>query len=487
MKKISLVFVALALLALFFADIEIVSLSPLREVMRMGKGFLFPRISIIPSLWKAIVSTLIFAFCGITLGVLVGSFWAPLYHFRIVRYLLTFIRSIHELFWAFLLMPLVGLNAVCGVLAIAIPYSAIFAKRFAEIYAETDLRPFFTLPPKAHGIVRFLYGALPLLWKEIKGFTSYRFECALRSSAVLGFIGLPTMGYHLESFFREGYYAEAFALLFLFYCIVATKKYWLHVKLVPLYVVVSFFLIPKEVHILPENIQRFFTYDIVPWPMRKAGFIDGSDRIHWAWPETVAWFQKIFHAEILPALKNTVVLTQISLVGAGLFALLAIFCGNKRSSGLLRRFVSKIILLISRTTPEYIIAYVAIILWGPSMLPGIVALVVHNGAVVAILTIKSVESLPLPSVGRKKLSHFCYEILPQVYGIFLGHLFYRWEVMVRESALLGILGIYTLGFYIDSAIADDKMDKTLLIIFFMALLNIGIDSISQRVRRAVRV
>ena len=32
-----------------------------------------------------------------------------------------------------------------------------------------------------------------------------------------------------------------------------------------------------------------------------------------------------------------------------------------------------------------------------------------------------------------------------------GFLFYRWEIILRESAILGILGVYTLGFYVDSA------------------------------------
>jgi phosphonate transport system permease protein len=41
-------------------------------------------------------------------------------------------------------------------------------------------------------------------------------------------------------------------------------------------------------------------------------------------------------------------------------------------------------------------------------------------------------------------------MLSRVYGQFLAFLFYRWEVMMRESAILGILGIYTLGFYIDT-------------------------------------
>ncbi len=58
---------------------------------------------------------------------------------------------------------------------------------------------------------------------------------------------------------------------------------------------------------------------------------------------------------------------------------------------------------------------------------------------------------------------------------------------MRESAILGVLGIYTLGFYIDSAFSENKMDKALVLILFTAILNMTIDSISQRIRKSVKI
>ena len=55
---------------------------------------------------------------------------------------------------------------------------------------------------------RFFYARLPLIWASCKAYTGYRLECALRASAILGFIGLPTLGFHLETAFREGHYGE---------------------------------------------------------------------------------------------------------------------------------------------------------------------------------------------------------------------------------------------------------------------------------------
>ena len=145
-------------------------------------------------------------------------------------------------------------------------------------------------------------------------------------------------------------------------------------------------------------------------------------------------------------------------------------------------------LILLRTTPEYILAYVGIQLWGPSMLPAIVAISLHNGAILAYLSGQNADLVALTAdASKRRLNRYFYEILPRVYGQFLAFLFYRWEVMMRESAILGILGVYTLGFYIDSAISDNHLDKAMVLIMITALLNIGIDTTSQLVRHRLKI
>lgn len=474
MKKISIIFLTLSLLLLPFADLEVISVNPVNELIAMLKALIDPDISIIYSIRSGILHTIIFAFCGVSIGVILGTLTAPLNRFRIPRYLFTMARSIHEVFWAFLLLPIVGLTPICGVLAITIPYSATFSKRFYEIYHETDISAYEHLP-HCNLIVRYLYGVFPLLKNEIYQFIGYRFECALRSSAVLGFIGLPTLGFYLESYFNEGYYSQAFVILGIFYLIIGSKEYWLKRKLIPLYILLSFVFIPKEINFRIENIIRVFTVDIIPYPFRstKVGFWE--------------WFYNIIVNEVLPGITNTVVLTQISLTLTAIFGIITLFYINSHIWNKIPHKIFSFITMLIRTTPEYIIAYISVLLFGPSMLPGIIALVLHNSAVVAILTIKNIEVKDFPDdLSNNRINKFSFYILPRLYKTFLGNLFYRWEIMVKESSLLGILGIYTLGFFVDSGISDDKMDKVVVLVFFISLLNIVINSISNRVRNYLK-
>ena len=160
---------------------------------------------------------------------------------------------------------------------------------------------------------------------------------------------------------------------------------------------------------------------------------------------------------------------------------------SRRFFGPFGRALGHGFLVVTRSTPEYILAYLFLQFWGPSMLPAIVALALHNGAVIGHLIGRYVDEIPLRPDAPKGLDLYAYEVLPRVYGQFLAFLFYRWEVILRETAILGILGILTLGFYVDSAIADIRMDRAVFLIIITALLNIGVDALSRAIRRKIRL
>ena len=488
MLKASLAFLAVALFCFIFADIEITTLDPGFEFQRMIGGALTPDFSVLIEFRIALLNTVTFALCGIFISFVFGTVLAFMFHFIVVRLFCASIRAIHEIFWVFILLPVVGLNPICGVLAIAIPYSGIFAKVYAEILQEADEKPLKGLPPKSNPISKFVYGVLPVVYADIKNYTAYRFECALRSSTVLGFIGLPTLGFYLETAFREGNYSEAAALLFSFYLLIASLKFWLKPRLVPVYISAAFVLIPKEVSLSWANVSRFFTYDILPWPMRREGFLSATNEISFPFEEVRAWVIDIFRNEALDGIWQTTILTQIVLVVTALVTLVGFTTISRTFFGAFFRRISHFALIVIRTTPEYILAYVFLQLWGPSMLPAIVAIALHNSAILAYLSGQNANLIELRlDAPRKKMNRYFFEVLPRIYGQFLAFLFYRWEVMMRESAILGILGIYTLGFFIDSAISDDKLDKAMFLIGVTALLNMLIDTISQIVRRRLKV
>ena len=481
-RTISLGFVVLAVVCLVFADLSITTLDPWTEMKRMGMGFVTPDFFAVTNIGKVIIQTISFAMCGVALGAFFGFFLAQIFHIALVRWSCAFVRAIHELFWALILLQILGLTPLTGVLAIAIPYAGICAKVYAETLEESQPAVLQVLPAGSGIVSIFFFARLPDVWIHIKNYTSYRFECGLRSSAILGFIGLPTLGFYLETAFSEGNYSEAAALLLLFYGLIASLRFWLRPRLLGFYLVAAPFLLGEGASIRFDNVIRFFTSDIVPAPLR-----DHDLALTQTWSSFANWLQMLLIDQAVPGIIATLLLTQIALVCTGFLTLALFPLISDKFFGKFGRTIGQSLLIVLRSTPEFILAYIFLQLWGPSMLPAIVALSLHNGAIIAHLIGRYSQSLILRADSPRGFNLYGYEILPRVYSQFLAFLFYRWEVIMRETAILGILGIATLGFFIDSAMADIRLDRAILLILITAILNIFIDSLSRYFRSHLRL
>jgi phosphonate transport system permease protein len=480
--KTSAGFVAVAAVCLVFADISITTLDPWLEMQRMAWGALTPDFGAVGGIAMVVVQTIAFALCGVALGATGGFLLSQVFHIGPVRWMCAAARAIHELFWALIFLQMLGLSPLTGVLAIAIPYAGICAKVYAETLEEADLPAQYALPLGTGIISAFFFARLPEVWVHIKNYTSYRFECGLRSSAVLGFVGLPTLGFYLETAFGEGNYSEAAALLIIFYILIATLRYWMRPKLVGLYILAAPFLLGGGAAIEMTNIVRFLTVDIVPAPLRGGGFLEGQ-----TWSHLGDWAATLLVDQALPGMIATLLLSQIALVATGVLALALFPLISKTFFGPVVRGVGHVFLVVLRSTPEFILAYIFLQLWGPSMLPAIVALSLHNGAIIGHLMGRFSDEVQLRPDSPRGVNLYSFEIVPRVYGQFLAFLFYRWEVIMRETAILGILGIATLGFYVDSALADIRLDRAVFLIAVMVIFNVAVDILSRHIRNRLRL
>ncbi len=475
--RTTLAFVGIGLICLLFADIEITTINPWQELGRLGLGLIAPDFHALDYVAEALLRTVAFAFVGVALGAAGGFLLALVFDWYLVRAGCAFIRAIHELFWALIFLQFFGLHPLTGVLAIAIPFAGVFAKVYAEILDEADKSAEQALATGTGLLSRFVYARIPDAWVHLVSYTAYRLECGLRSSAILGFVGMPTLGFYLQSSFMQGQYGEVGALLIVFYVLIATLRLWVRPLLLPLYLIAAPFLLGSGLPIVWSNVSRFFTHDIVPAPLRHG---DG-------WLATWDWLLNILTHQALPGILSTLVLTQIALVVTGALTLAAYPLVSRHFTGRLGGTFGHVLLVIARSTPEYLLAYILLQLWGPSMLPAIVALSIHNGGIIGHLIGRHSNALILRPDAPRGLNRYAYEVTPRVYGNFLAFLLYRWEIIMRETAILGILGIATLGFYVDAAMEDIRFDVAMVLILITALLNIGVDALARLIRRRLHL
>jgi phosphonate transport system permease protein len=483
LRNISFWFAVSALICLLLVDIDIGTADPWAELGLMTAGALSPSVWSWPTLLSSLANTFAFALQGVTIAAIAGFVLALGYRFTLVRAFCAFIRSIHELFWALLFMQVAGLSSLTGLLAIAIPYAGTLAKIYGELFEEVDPAPANNLPHTASRLSHFFYSVMPLAWRSMATYTSYRFECAIRSSAILGFVGLPTLGFHLETALSDGHYSEAAAFFYALLLLIGTLRLWLHKRMLPIYLVAVFYYLPPQATISWQLLVRFVTEDIVPAPLRGQALLSGETSNNF-----VQWFNLLWQQQVWPGLVNTVLLGQISLVFTGLLALALLPLNS--SLFIQRRWkrgIGDSILILLRTLPEYLLAFIGLLILGPSMLPAILALGIHNGAIIGHLLGRYTEELDLRADSSSGITLYFYEVLPRIYRQFLAFLFYRWEVILRETAILGILGIATLGFYIDSAFETFRFDVALLLILVSAALNISVDQFARYLRQRLQL
>ena len=148
-----------------------------------------------------------------------------------VRWLLILLRSVPELVWALVFVRVVGLGPTAGVLAIALTYGGMLGKVYGEILESDERQATHALLRNGAGRLQaFFYGLLPQSAAELTSYTVYRWECAIRSSAVLGFVGAGGLGQQMDNSMKMFQGAEVATMLIVFMLLVGladTASAWL--------------------------------------------------------------------------------------------------------------------------------------------------------------------------------------------------------------------------------------------------------------------
>ena len=137
------------------------------------------------------------------------------------RALLTVLRAIPEIVWALMFVRVLGLGPAAGVLALAITYGGMLGKVYTEILESTDTRPARALLQGGSGrITALVYGLIPNAAQELTSYTVYRWECAVRASVIMGFVGAGGLGQLMDQSMKMLNGGEASAILLMFLALV---------------------------------------------------------------------------------------------------------------------------------------------------------------------------------------------------------------------------------------------------------------------------
>ena len=255
------------------------------------------------------------------------------------------------------------------------------------------------------------------------------------------------------------------------------------------------------------NLQRFIG-ELVPYPLQQGTPEPG---------ELGRWFRDLIAQRGFEATRITLAISVLAIALAGLGGGIAsVFAARNvqrpvpfsrtagqradtrrpsRARRLARSAVvatTRLLLIFLRAIPEFVWAFLLLIVLGPSAWPAVLALALHNTGILGKLNAEVIEDLqPQPlaalrDLGATRLQILLGGVLPISLPRFLLLFFYRWETCVREATVLGLLGIVSLGYWIEDARARQHYDEMLILILLGSALVIVGDLISTSVRAMVR-
>lgn len=249
------------------------------------------------------------------------------------------------------------------------------------------------------------------------------------------------------------------------------------------------------------NVQRFVR-ELRPHPLH--------DRA-WDWGIALEWSRDLLATRGWRAAAVTLAISMAAIVLASLGAALLTLPATRtfaapepygphaRAPSRARRLAwgavvlaTRALLIFLRAVPEYVWAFLLIAMVGPNPWAAVLALALHNAGILAKLNAEVVENLPSASLsalralgaGRRQIA--MAGIAPAMAPRFTLFFFYRWETCVREATVLGMLGIVSIGFFVQDARARQYYDAMFaLILVGSAIVLIG-DFLSAAARKAIR-
>ena len=160
---------------------------------------------------------------------------------------------------------------------------------------------------------------------------------------------------------------------------------------------------------------------------------------------------------------------------------------RNRATYALARFV----MVVSRSIDTLIWALIFIIVVGPGPLAGVLAVAVRSIGFVSKLLAEGIEEIDrgqveaVTATGATRLQTLLYAIVPQVKPIFASICIFRWDINIRESTVLGLVGAGGIGFALNEAILGLEWSRVGMILVVILAVVVASEVASAYLRKRV--
>lgn len=197
------------------------------------------------------------------------------------------------------------------------------------------------------------------------------------------------------------------------------------------------------------------------------------------------------HQLIIPIWDTINIATLGTLLGIALAFPFAFLAAKNTSPHPLIRSFALMVIVSSRSINSLIWALLLVTIIGPGILAGIIAIALRSIGFIGKLLYEAIEEIhPVPveaitATGASRLQVMNYAVLPQIMPAFAGISIYRWDINIRESTVLGLVGAGGIGLQLNAAINSLAWDKVSIIFILIFATVLFSEWVSAKVRKAV--
>jgi phosphonate transport system permease protein len=192
-------------------------------------------------------------------------------------------------------------------------------------------------------------------------------------------------------------------------------------------------------------------------------------------------------------LWDTINIATLGTVIALALAVPIAFCAarNTTPSVVFVRPVALFIIVSSRSINSLIWALMLVTLIGPGVFAGVIAIGLRSVGFCAKLLYEAIEEIDpdqveaVTATGASSAQVLSYGIVPQILPAFAGIAVFRWDINIRESTVLGLVGAGGIGLQLDASISNLAWTQVSLILLAILATVVVSEWVSARVRHAI--
>lgn len=200
-----------------------------------------------------------------------------------------------------------------------------------------------------------------------------------------------------------------------------------------------------------------------------------------------------YMSELWRPVWDTINIATIGTVMALILAVPTAFCAARNTTPSVRfvRPIALFIIVSSRSINSLIWALMLVTIVGPGVFAGIIAIGLRSIGFCAKLLYEAIEEIDetqveaVTATGASRSQVITYGIWPQVLPAFAGISVFRWDINIRESTVLGLVGAGGIGLELNASITTLAWTQVSLILLVIISTVILSEWVSAKVRHAI--